>query len=59
VSRAKILDLGTSAAAKPILDGELLGKATYSSQDKEDMLQKHDVENEEKRPFFRRIGEKT
>jgi hypothetical protein len=39
VSRAKILDLGTSAAAKPILVGELLGKATYSPQDKEDITE--------------------
>jgi hypothetical protein len=34
---------------------KLLAKATYSPQDKEDikaLLQKHDVENEEKRPFF-------
>jgi hypothetical protein len=48
----------STAATRPILEdvqrlNELLTKATHSPQDKEDM------QNEEKRPFFRPIGEKT
>lgn len=58
--RAKVLNLNTTAAAKAVLDdvqrlNELIGKAAYSSQDKEDikaLLMKHDVENEDVRPFF-------
>ncbi|HEU5238278.1 MAG TPA: hypothetical protein VFU37_14180 [Pyrinomonadaceae bacterium] len=37
--RAKILDLDTSAVAKPMLDDELVGKATCSPQDKEDITE--------------------
>lgn len=39
-----------------------MAEPTYSPQNKEDvkvLLQKHNGENEEKWPFFRRIGEKT
>ena len=39
-----------------------MAEPTYPPQNKEDMkglLQKHNGENEEKRPFFRRIDEKT
>jgi hypothetical protein len=56
----KVLNLDTTAAARPTLDdvqrlNELLGEATYSPPDKEEikqLLRKHDVENEDKRPFF-------
>jgi hypothetical protein len=58
--RAKVLNLATTAVAMSILDdiqrlNELLAKATYSAQEKDDikrLLMKHDVENEAKRPFF-------
>ena len=58
--RARVMNLATTAAARPILDDinalhDLLARTIYSDADKDAikaLLEKHNVEREELRPFF-------
>ena len=58
--RARVMNLATTAAARPILDDinalhDLLARTIYSDADKaaiKALLEKHNVEREELRPFF-------